>query len=82
MVPENHDLTDDVLAPPSSDTLFEPSQAMVLDALLPRHVTVQIFRCLLESVASEMGARMTAMEAATKNASELIDKLKNEAGVI
>ena len=75
MVPENHDINDDVLVPPSSDTLFEPTRGMVLEALLPRHVTVQIFRCLLESVASEMGARMTAMEAATKNASELIGKL-------
>ena len=75
IVPENHDLSDDVLLPPSSETLFEPNQGMVLDAVLPRHVTVQIFRCLLESVASEMGARITAMESATNNASDLIDKL-------
>lgn len=75
IVAEEHDLNNDVLAPPSSETLFEPNQGQVLDAVLPRHVTVQIFRCLLESVASEMGARMTAMESATNNASDLLDKL-------
>jgi F-type H+-transporting ATPase subunit gamma len=46
-----------------------------MDAVLPRHITVQIFRQLLESVASEMGARMSAMDSATKNAGELIDRL-------
>ncbi len=75
IVAEEHDLNNDVLAPPSSETLFEPSQGQVLDAVLPRHVTVQILRCLLESVASEMGARMTAMESATTNASDLLGRL-------
>ncbi len=73
--PEDLDLGDDVFLPPSSETLFEPTQAEVLEALLPRHVNIQVLRCLLESVASEMGARMTAMENATNNAGELIDKL-------
>ncbi len=73
--PLEHDIDNTVLPPPSSDTLFEPSLGEVLDALLPRHVSVQIYRCLLESVASEMGARMTAMESATNNASDLLDKL-------
>ncbi len=73
--PEDLDVTDDIIAPPSSETLFEPSQAEVLEALLPRHVNVQVLRALLESVASEMGARMTAMDNATNNAGELIDKL-------
>jgi F-type H+-transporting ATPase subunit gamma len=54
---------------------YEPDKAQVLDSVLPLHVKVQIYRALLESVASEMGARMTAMDAATKNAGELIDKL-------
>ena len=45
-----------------------------MDAVLPRHITVQIYRMMLESVASEMGARMSAMDAATKNG-ELIDRL-------
>lgn len=75
MVTEQRSINEEIHAGPTSDTLFEPSQGQVLDALLPRHVTVQIFRCLLESVASEMGARMTAMEAATNNASDLMDKL-------
>jgi F-type H+-transporting ATPase subunit gamma len=55
--------------------LFEPSPAAVLEALLPKHVEVQVYRALMESAAAEYGARMTAMENATKNASEMIDLL-------
>ena len=55
--------------------IYEPSKEEIMDAVLPRHVTVQIYRMMLESVASEMGARMSAMDAATKNAGELIDRL-------
>ena len=47
----------------------------VLAELLPKNVEVQIFRALLESVASEHGARMTAMDSASKNATEMIGKL-------
>jgi F-type H+-transporting ATPase subunit gamma len=47
----------------------------VLDTLLPKHVEVQVYRPLMESAAAEYGARMTAMENATKNASEMIDLL-------
>ncbi|MGD8352914.1 MAG: ATP synthase F1 subunit gamma [Pseudomonadota bacterium] len=54
---------------------FEPSEDVLLAELLPRHINVQIFRVFLESVASEHGARMTAMESASKNAAEMIDKL-------
>ncbi len=57
------------------DYLYEPSADAILAALLPRHVTVQVYRALMESLAAEYGARMTAMEAATKNASEMIDLL-------
>ncbi len=57
------------------DTIFEPSKQAVLDAILPLAINVHIYRCLLESVASEMGARMTAMDAATKNASELLARI-------
>ena len=60
---------------PSAEFIFEPSRGEVMDAVLPRHLTVQIYRMLLESVASEMGARMSAMDSATTNAGELIDKL-------
>ncbi len=55
--------------------LYEPSEAAILNRLLPMYVDVQVFQALLESVASEFGARMTAMENATKNAAEMIDKL-------
>lgn len=55
--------------------IFEPSPEVILDELLPRHVEVQVYRALMESAAAEQGARMTAMEAATKNASEMIERL-------
>jgi F-type H+-transporting ATPase subunit gamma len=57
------------------DYLYEPSASAVLDQLLPKYVEVQIFRAFLESVASEHGARMSAMDSASKNASEMIGKL-------
>jgi len=59
----------------TADYLYEPSADAILAALLPRHVITQVFRALMESVAGEYGARMTAMEAATKNAKEMIDVL-------
>jgi len=55
--------------------LYEPNPKTILDELLPRHVRTQVFRALMESLAGEYGARMTAMEAATKNAKEMIDVL-------
>lgn len=58
-----------------SEYLFEPTPEAVLDALLPRYVATLVYRALLEAKASEEGARMTAMEAATKNADEMISKL-------
>ncbi len=54
---------------------YEPEEAEILEDLLPRNLGVQIFRALLENYASEQGARMTAMESATTNAGEMIDKL-------
>ncbi|MSP91654.1 MAG: ATP synthase F1 subunit gamma [Myxococcales bacterium] len=69
------DVDDAVMAPPSAQTLFEPSKVAVLDVLLPMNVNVQIYRALLESVASEMGARMTAMDSATKNAGDLLQRI-------
>ncbi len=57
------------------DYIYEPNAGEVLEQILPKNVEVQIFRALLESVASEHGARMTAMDSASKNASEMIDKL-------
>lgn len=58
--------------------LFEPSKEKLLDEVIPRHFKVQFFRAVLESVASEHGARMSAMENATKNASEMIEGLTLE----
>ena len=59
----------------SGDYLYEPSRQAILENLLPKHIEIQIFRSLLESSASEEAARMTAMENATKNCGELIDKV-------
>ncbi|PLX94219.1 MAG: ATP synthase F1 subunit gamma [Desulfuromonas sp.] len=58
-----------------AEYLYEPSRGEVLEQILPKHVEVQIFRGLLESVASEHGSRMSAMDSASKNASEMIGKL-------
>ncbi len=55
--------------------LFEPSDEEVLGALLPKFIEVQIYQGLLESAASEHGARMSAMDSATRNAGEVIKKL-------
>ena len=57
------------------DFIYEPSKPELLDRLLPMYVEVEVFRGLLESVASEHGARMTAMDSATNNASDMIDRL-------
>lgn len=58
-----------------TDYEYEPSQTHVFDALLSRHMKIQMHRILNESAASEHGARMTAMESATTNAGEMIDRL-------
>ena len=58
-----------------ADYIYEPSASEVLAQLLPKYVEVQIFRAFLESVASEHGARMSAMDSASKNATEMIGKL-------
>src|SRR5581483_6391514 len=54
---------------------YEPDEGEILAQLLPRNVSVQIFRVLLENAAGEMGAKMTAMDGATRNAGDVIDKL-------
>jgi F-type H+-transporting ATPase subunit gamma len=54
---------------------YEPSEEGILDALLPKNVAIQIYRGLLENFASEQGARMTAMDNATRNAGDMIKKL-------
>lgn len=58
--------------------LYEPDRRQLLETLIPRQLSTQIWRALLESKASEHGARMTAMDAATKNAGEMIGRLSLE----
>jgi F-type H+-transporting ATPase subunit gamma len=57
------------------DYIYEPGPEAILGDLLPRHVRMQVYRALMESLAGEYGARMTAMEAATKNAKDMIEVL-------
>jgi F-type H+-transporting ATPase subunit gamma len=57
------------------DYLYEPTPPELFAALLPNHVEVQVYRALLESAAAEHAARMTAMDAATRNSAEMIDQL-------
>ena len=53
---------------------YEPDEGAILSTLLPRNISVQVFRALLENAASEQGARMSAMDSATRNAGEMIKK--------
>jgi F-type H+-transporting ATPase subunit gamma len=57
------------------DYIYEPAPAQILGELLPKHIEIQVYRALLESAAAEHAARMTAMDAATKNSGEIIDTL-------
>jgi len=70
LTPENGGVTG-----PQVDYLYEPSAEEILTSLVPRHVEIQVYRALLESAAAEHAARMTAMDAATRNAQEMVDKL-------
>ena len=54
---------------------FEPEENEILEDLLPRNISTQIFKAILENAASEQGSRMTAMDNATRNAGDLVDKL-------
>ena len=54
---------------------FEPEENEILNNLLPKNITTQIFKAFLENAASEQGSRMTAMDSATRNAGDLVDKL-------
>lgn len=75
--PEGADDAADAAGNGGSKALYilEPSEEEILEALLPRNVSVQMFRALAESYASEQGSRMTAMDNATRNAGEMIDDL-------
>ena len=78
-----------IVAPPSTvretqggfitpEHLYEPSRPQLLETLIPRQLAMSVWRALLESEASEHGARMTAMDSATKNANEMIGRLSLE----
>jgi F-type H+-transporting ATPase subunit gamma len=60
---------------PALDYVYEPEPRKIFEQMLPKHVEVQVWRALLESQAAEHGARMTAMDAATNNAGDMIDRL-------
>jgi F-type H+-transporting ATPase subunit gamma len=66
---------EEAAAGPAVDYLFEPSPDQLLNLLLPYHVSVQVARALLESAAAEHAARMTAMDSATRNAKEMVDRM-------
>ncbi len=74
-VDEDKDAPDDESNGADVSYDFEPDEAEILDQLLPRNLSVQMYRALLESFASEQGARMTAMDSATRNAGDMIDRL-------
>ena len=57
------------------DYIYEQPPREIFDTLLPRYVEIEVYRALLESQAAELAARMTAMDAATNNAAEMIDSL-------
>lgn len=71
---ESDDETEEA-TPPKIDFLYEPSAKEVIENLFPRHVRTQVYVAMLESNASEQGARMVAMDNATENANEMIDDL-------
>ena len=60
---------------PAQDYIYEPGPGAIYERVMPKHVEVQVWRALLESIAAEHGARMAAMDAATKNAGEMIERL-------
>ena len=72
VVPEKMALKDDTFI---VDYIYEPDEETILDKLLKRYMTVEVYRAFLESSASEHGARMTAMDSATRNAGDMIDGL-------
>ena len=60
----------------SNDFIFEPNKEVILDELLPKIINTQLYKAVLDSIAGEHGARMTAMDKATENAEEMLKSLK------
>jgi F-type H+-transporting ATPase subunit gamma len=75
LIPAPVDENEDLTAGGGAIYEYEPDEAEILAELLPRNVSVQIFRALLENAASEQGARMSAMDSATRNAGDVVDRL-------
>jgi F-type H+-transporting ATPase subunit gamma len=77
LIPAMQSLDEDAAAPDLGGAAYdyEPDEEDILKVLLPRNLTTQIFQALLENVAGEMGAKMSAMDNSTRNAGEMIDKL-------
>lgn len=76
VIPATIDAVDEAVEKGSNASYeYEPDENALLAELLPKNITVQIYRALLENAASEQGARMTAMDNATRNAGEMVDKL-------
>ena len=75
LLPTSTEEAEEDVAEFTGDFIFEPDREQLLEALLPKNVEIQVYRALLESMASEEAARMSAMENATKAASEMIDTL-------
>lgn len=75
IIPATIDAVEEGGSGSSSTYEYEPDENALLAELLPKNITVQIYRALLENAASEQGARMTAMDNATRNAGDMVDKL-------
>ena len=75
LIPAEVDASDDASDAQASFYDYEPEEAEILGALLPQNLSTQIFSALLESSAAELAARMTAMDNATRNAGDMIDRL-------
>ena len=76
IIPLNTENNDDNSSDESYE--FEPDEDEILNNLLPKNISTQIFKAMLENSASEQGARMSAMDNATRNAGEMVDKLTIE----
>ena len=78
IIPLQKENTDETIEEENINYEFEPDEDEILNNLLPKNISTQIFKAMLENSASEQGSRMTAMDNATRNAGELVDKLSIE----
>jgi len=78
LYPIKPDVSEDEVQQVNVDYIFEPNKKIIIDGLLPQYLNAQMWAVLLNSYAGELGARMTAMDMATENASEMIESLQLE----